>query len=80
VTPPTISRWVNGGSTIPPLVIEKLRRIDNIVNGKAGKNSRLFCFRGSISCRHEVESQPHIHYHIRTHIKINKKSRSKFSF
>ena len=33
VTPPTVSRWVNGGSAIPPLVIEKLKRIDNIVKG-----------------------------------------------
>jgi hypothetical protein len=33
VTPITITRWVNGESPVPPLVLEKLRRIDKVING-----------------------------------------------
>lgn len=30
----TVMRWCNGTSPVPPLVIEKLRRIDAVVNEK----------------------------------------------
>lgn len=32
VTPVTISRWVNGENPVPPLVLEKLRQIDKVIN------------------------------------------------
>ena len=33
VVPSTVSRWVSGESPIPPLVLEKLRQIDKVING-----------------------------------------------
>lgn len=30
----TVMRWCNGTSPVPPLVIEKLRRIDAVVNDR----------------------------------------------
>jgi transcriptional regulator with XRE-family HTH domain len=33
VTPVTITRWVNGDTPAPPLVLEKLRQIDKVING-----------------------------------------------
>ena len=33
VVPSTVTRWVNGVTPVPPLVIEKLRRIDKIIKG-----------------------------------------------
>ena len=33
VTPVTVTRWVNGESPVPPLVLEKLRQIDKLING-----------------------------------------------
>jgi predicted transcriptional regulator len=33
VTPVTVTRWVSGDTPAPPLVLEKLRRIDKVING-----------------------------------------------
>lgn len=33
VTPVTVTRWVNGDTPAPPLVLEKLRQIDKVING-----------------------------------------------
>lgn len=34
VVPSTVSRWVSGEVCAPPLVLEKLRKIDSVVNEK----------------------------------------------
>lgn len=34
VVPSTVYRWESGESPIPPLVLEKLRRIDAVINEK----------------------------------------------
>ena len=34
VTPVTVTRWGNGDTPAPPLVLERLREIDRVVNKK----------------------------------------------